>query len=585
MERRLAAIVAADVVGYSRLIEQDEESTLAALRERRRHILNPLVAQHHGRIVKVMGDGALIEFASAVNAVACAVELQKQMAAANIGVADDRHIVLRVGVNLGDVVVEGGDLYGDGVVVASRLEALAGPGDVWIAANVRDQIDKKLAVNLQDLGPRELKNMAQPVHVYRIDIGAPSAKIKSGAGVLSKPSIAVLPFVNMSGDQEQQYFSDGITEDIITELSRFRSFLVISRPSSFTYQGRAVSVQAVGQELGVRYVVEGSVRKVGSRVRVTVQLIDAESGNHLWAERYDRDFADIFSVQDEVTQNIVASLAGRVDEAGGERALRNSAHNLSQYDLLLQGKYFLNRGSKDDIRRARELFQKVLERDASNSPAYVGLAWTYLRESGSDWAGASASRAFDHARMAVDLDDHNSQAHLILAWAYLRTRSNFDLAGSQVDKAITLNPNDCDNYCFKSWLLTVSGDPDGGIVCANEALRRNPLVTDDCLYTIGVADYLAGRHEKALSVFGKMSPSRHPDVCACMAACYAQLGRDEDARIQAEEFLRRARSEFPEYPARDVESWRAYWARNMPFKDAAQFDSFLANLCKAGFPD
>ena len=505
MERRLAAIVAADVVGYSRLIEQDEESTLAALRERRRHILNPLVAQHHGRIVKVMGDGALIEFASAVNAVACAVELQKQMAAANIGVADDRHIVLRVGVNLGDVVVEGGDLYGDGVVVASRLEALAGPGDVWIAANVRDQIDKKLAVNLQDLGPRELKNMAQPVHVYRIDIGAPSAKIKSGAGVPSKPSIAVLPFVNMSGDQEQQYFSDGITEDIITELSRFRSFLVISRPSSFTYQGRAVSVQAVGQELGVRYVVEGSVRKVGSRVRVTVQLIDAESGNHLWAERYDRDVADIFSVQDEVTQNIVASLAGRLDEAGGERALRDSAHNLSQYDLLLQGKYFLNRGAKDDIRRARELFQRVLELDASNAPAYVGLAWTDLKELRSDLSGASASRAFDHARMAVDLDDHNSQAHLILAWAYFHAQSNFDLAASQVDKAITLNPNDCENYCFKSWLLTVSGDPNGGIVCANEALRRNPLVADDCLHTIGVADYLAGRYEQALFVFGKMS--------------------------------------------------------------------------------
>jgi TolB-like protein/Flp pilus assembly protein TadD len=399
-----------------------------------------------------------------------------------------------------------------------------------------------------------------------------------------KPSIAVLPFVNMSGDPEQEYFTDGMTEDIITELSRFRSFLVISRPSSFTYRGRSVNVQAVGRELGVHYVVEGSVRKAGGRVRVTVQLIDTETGNHLWAERYDRDLADIFSIQDEVTQNIVANLAGRLDDAGAERALRKSSENVSKYDLLLKGKYFLNRGSKEDIARARELFEQAIELDPNDARAYVGLAGTYLAESRSDWTGASSRRAFDLACKAVDLDDRDSQAHLLLAWTYLRAKSNFDLAASQVDKAITLNPNDYNNYCFKGWLLTCSGDLDGGIVCTNEALRRNPLVPDECLHTIGVADYLAGRYERALSAFGKMTASHHPDVCAFMAACYAQLGREDEARLQAEEFLHRAKLEFVEYPAQNMESWRAYWMKRMPVKEAAQLDSFLGCLRRAGLP-
>lgn len=385
VQRRLAAILAADVVGYSRLMAQDEVGTLVALRARRKEVLEPLVAEHTGRIFKVVGDGVLVEFGSAVNAVQCAIGLQRAMAVANDGLPSARHIVLRIGVNLGDVMIEGGDLYGDGVNIAARLERMAEPGDILVSGTAFDYVRNKVDAAFQDLGAQALKNLDDPVRVYRIaDMPRPSVTATQTGR--DKLSIAVLPFVNMSGDSAQDYFADGMTEDIITELSRFRSLLVISRPSSFTYKGRSVSVQTVGRELGVHYVVEGSVRRAGDQVRVTVQLIDAETGGQVWAERYDRDLADIFSVQDEVTQSIVANLAGRLDEAGGERALRKSAANLTKYDLLLQGRYFLNRGSKQDILRARELFQRALELDPSDAAAHVGVAWTHVREAASDWA-------------------------------------------------------------------------------------------------------------------------------------------------------------------------------------------------------
>jgi len=313
VQRRLAAILAADVAGYSRLIERDEAGTLAALRDRRKSILQPLVAEHHGRIVKVMGDGVLVEFASVVNAVTCAVELQKSMATANVALSDDRHITLRIGINLGDVVVEGSDLYGDGVIIAARLQALAEPGDIWIAASVREQIDKKLPVSFEDLGPREIKNIARPVHVYRIGTVTLPAQITRRANAPARPSIAVLPFVNMSDGPDQEYFSDGVTEDIITELTRFRSLFVIARNSSFQYRGRDIDVRRVGRELNVDYVIEGSIRKFDDRLRITAQLVDAETGNHVWADRYDRDMQDIFTLQEELAHSIAATVGGRVE--------------------------------------------------------------------------------------------------------------------------------------------------------------------------------------------------------------------------------------------------------------------------------
>ena len=342
MGRRLVAILAADVAGYSRLMERDEAGTLEALKSRRRNILAPILTEHHGRIVKLMGDGVLVEFGSAVIAVQCAVDLQRRMDEANAGLAEDRRILLRIGINLGDVIVEGGDLYGEGVNIAARLQAMAVPGGICLSQTMVNHVSNKVEVQFEDLGERKLKNLDRPVRVYRVVgmasalegplaiPGPPAAESPTG------PSIALLPFVNLSGDTEQNYFSDGITEDIIAGLSRFRQLFVIARNSSFQYRDRTVDVRQVARELGVRFVVEGSVRKAGTHLRVTVQLVEAATGKHLWAEKFDRDLPDIFAVQDEIAHSIVASIAGRIEEADRRRALRKRAADLTAYDLLLR---------------------------------------------------------------------------------------------------------------------------------------------------------------------------------------------------------------------------------------------------------
>ena len=365
VQRRLAAILAADVVGFSRLMGADEEGTLAALKARRRDILQPMVAKHHGRVVKVMGDGVLVEFASAVSAVQCAIDLQQAMAVANHDLQDDRHIVLRVGVNLGDVMVEGSDLYGEGVNIAARLEALADPGDVLISDKVRYEVAGKLRLTFEDLGKRELKNITESVQIYRVSgtSTAPASALGKMTGP-EKPSIAVLPFTNMGSDPEQQYFSDGITEDIITELSRFRSLFVIARNSSFVFRDKTVDAKQIGRTLGAGYIVEGSVRRMGSRVRVTAQLIEAATGNHLWAERYDRDIQEIFEVQDEVVQAIVAVLPGRIEEAGARSAGRKRPESSEAYDFLLRGIELARTFDFAETEPARKMFEEAIAVDA-----------------------------------------------------------------------------------------------------------------------------------------------------------------------------------------------------------------------------
>jgi len=361
MERRLAAILAADVVGYSRLIENDEVGTLAALKERRTSILAQLVAEHRGRIVKVMGDGVLVEFASAVNAVACAAELQKRMAAARDDLAEDRRIVLRIGINLGDVVVEGGDLYGDGVIIAVRLQAMADPGGICVSGAVHDQVGNKLPLAFEDLGPCEVKNIAKPVQVFHVQFGSDSARRPAERPASqTRPSIAVLPFANMSGDEDKQYFSDGITEDIITELSRFRSLFVIARNSSFQYRDKPVDMRRVGRELGVQYLVEGSIRHSGERLRVTAQLIEADTSNHIWAERYDRDARDIFDLQEELAHAVAATVGGRIDVAGRERSARISPAGFKAYDLHLRAKASYLTFTKSSNKKARILAREAM---------------------------------------------------------------------------------------------------------------------------------------------------------------------------------------------------------------------------------
>jgi TolB-like protein/class 3 adenylate cyclase len=376
-QRRLAAILAADVVGYSRLMEKDETGTLTALRQRHGGILEPLVAQHEGRVVKLMGDGVLVEFASAVNAVQCAIELQKRMAEANSELSDQQAIILRVGVNLGDVVIDGLDIQGDGVNVAARLEALADPGGICISGSVFEQVERHISVACDDLGDRTLKNISRPIRVYRLTgTGAVRGNLESPAP--TKPSIAVLPFANMSGDPEQEFFVDGLTEDIITSLSRISALWVIARTSTFTYKGKPTDVKRIGQDLGVRYVMEGSVRRAGERLRVTAQLIDAATGHHVWAERYDRPLADLFDIQDEITRSVVASTETQVLLAELQAVESRPSTDLRSRDLVTRAWARTYDLTPEAIAEASELVEQAIRIDPSNPTAHRTRALIFL---------------------------------------------------------------------------------------------------------------------------------------------------------------------------------------------------------------
>jgi adenylate cyclase len=587
LERRLCAILAADVVGYSRLMELDEAGTLAELKRRRKEILDPLVAEHRGRVVKVMGDGVLVEFGSAVHAVACAIAVQKGMAEANAAAPHRPGIVLRIGVNLCDAIVEGTDLYGEGVNVAARLQALTEPGGILVSGTAYDHVRNKVEAEFEELGPQSLKNLRDPVRVYRVAGGLPAPAPRRAADPSEeKPSIAVLPFANLSGDPEQAYFSDGITEDIVTGLSHFRQLFVVSRNSSFQYRDKQADLRRVADALGVRFIVEGSVRKSGNTLRVTAQLIDAASGSHLWAQRFDRELTDIFAVQDEITRTIVASLAGQVEEADRRRALRKSGSDLTAYDLLLRGKHRLERGSMEDVLAARGIFERVLEIDPDYAPGYVELAETYFYEAISDWSGApeaAVEKLFELGHEAARLDPQDSRARLCLAFGYLRIKGNLEAAKAQVEEAIALNPNDLDNYCLKGFLSTYMGELEDVLWCTSQAIRRAPNMPEKCLHSRVMAEYLLGRYADAIATFARMS--RPPiELIGWVAACYAELGRDSEARAAAQQFRDRARTEKPGLATDDPAAWTAYWARRFPARDRASVERLLEGLRKAGFP-
>ena len=388
--RRLAAILAADVAGYSRLIGADEGGTLERLKALRREILDPKIAEHRGRLVKTSGDGLLVDFASAVEAVRCAVAIQAGMADRNRGAPDEARIEFRIGINLGDIIIEDGDIYGDGVNIAARLEGLAEPGAIFVSRAVRDSVRDKLGIELEDLGEKPVKNIARPVRVFRI--GRANGKARTAApAVPDKPSIAVLPFANMSGDAEQEYFSDGISEDLITDLSKVQALFVIARNSSFTYKGRAVKVQEIGRELGVRFVLEGSIRKAGNRVRITAQLVDAQSGGHLWADRFDRELTDIFATQDEVVHKIVEALAVKLSRVEEQDLKRGGTKNLEAYESWLRARQLLGFGTRETIAEAKALHRRALELDPNFTAPHVGLAF------------ASVSR--DHKQVWVRVAD------------------------------------------------------------------------------------------------------------------------------------------------------------------------------------
>ena len=579
MERKLAAILAADVVGYSRLMAADEVGTLAVLKAHRKEVIDPKIAAYRGRIVKLMGDGALVEFASAVDAVQCAVDIQRALAERNTDVPDERRMDIRIGVNLGDVIVEGDDLYGEGVNVAARLQELAEAGGICLSADVHRQVEGKVDVAFDDAGAHEVKNLPRPIRMWRWReaapaVGATSAAAKEALALPDKPSIAVLAFDNISRDPEQEYFADGITEDIITALSRFRSLFVIARNSSFAYKGRAVKVQEVGQDLGVQYVLEGSVRKAGSRVRITAQLVDAASGNHVWAERYDRDMEDIFAVQDEVTQTIVATLVGRLEAADLERAKRKARDNLAAYDYLLRGNDYHHRGTKEDNAQALRMLEKAIELDPEYAPAHAALACTI----GQAWVRGYlpepeklSQRCFETAQKARSLDDDDSECHRILAAIHL-IRGQHDQAEFHLDKALSLNPNDDRLVAQRGELLTLLGRPEEGLEWIERAARLNPYHPDGRAGDLGQALHAACRYEEAVRTFRRIAAPHHGHH-AYLAACYARLGRDEEAKTHAAEVLELK----PDFSVDE-------YLNTVPYKERSDREHHRQGLIKAGLP-
>lgn len=542
--RRLAAIMAADIVGYSRLIEQDEAGTLDAIKRLRREVIDPLLTKRDGRIVKLMGDGAVVEFGSVVDAVSCAVAMQKAVAERQAEVPPECRIVFRIGINLGDVVVEGDDLLGDGVNVAARLERLCEPGSVLVSGTTYDHLQGKVECGFEYAGERQLKNIARPVRVYRVaaDGMAPTSGLVAAP---SKPVVAVLPLENMSGDPEQAYFSDGISEDIITELARFRELMVIARNSSFAFRGKHVDVREVGRVLGAGYVVEGSVRRARERVRVTAQLIDAITGTHLWAERYDRPLEDVFAIQDEIARGIVATVAARVLEDSEAAARRRPPQDIRAYDLFLQGLRLSDVFTAGAQAQARDFFERARELDPNFARAYTGLAFNYLNRTMDAGVGvplvqdANRKEARRLAERALSLDPNDARVHHALGYICLTWRE-FDRAMRHLDLARTMNPNDATIQIVWAWAQACVGEPERGLPAAELAMRLNPQPPRFYEHYLSRILFLAGRHEEAATLLERLTaeaPLEHPRDLAWRAAACGHLGREDEASRCARWFL------------------------------------------------
>ena len=573
-QRRLVAILAADVVGYSRMMGEDEAGTLAALKHRRREVLAPLVSQHGGRIFKLMGDGVLVEFPSVVDAVQCAVDVQKGMGTENAALPANKQVLLRIGINLGDVMVEGSDLYGDGVNLAARLEGLAEPGGICLSDTAHHHVAPKLPLDYHDLGEQRVKNFDKPVRVYSVGPAAVSARSDERAPAHEKPAIVVLPFANMSGDPEQEFFADGLTEDILTELSRFRDLLVISRSTSSRYKGKPVEVKKIARELAVQYLLEGSVRKVGNRVRITVQLIDAEADRHIWADKYDRDLADIFAIQDEVTSSVVATLPGRVEVATRERSANKPTENMAAYECVLAGKLLHHRSTKEDNAAALKMLERAIKLDPKYAHAHAWLACTL----GQAWVNgfctdrdAAWNRVLEELQTAHALDNNDSDVHRILAAVNL-TRNDFDQASYHQERALALNPNDDLIVVQQGEVLTWLGRPEEGIDWIKKAMRLNPYHPERFWNHLGRAYFVARRYAEAIEAFKRITAPDHTHH-AFLAAAQAQMGNEAEARRYAGEVLSRK-------PDFTVESYLA----TVHYRRQEDLEHHRESLLKAGLP-
>ena len=584
MERRLAAIMATDVVGYSRLIRADEEGTIVALQALRADLIDPKIAEHHGRIVKLMGDGMLVEFASVVDAVNAAVETQQAVTERNSDVPADRRIELRIGINLGDVVIDGDDIQGDGVNVAARLEGIAEPGGICLSGMVYESVRDRIDVPFEDLGEQEIKNIDRPVRVWRWSptTRQPTSQLPSDrepSPVLDRPSIAVLPFENMSGDPEQEYFADGLVEDIITALSRIKAFFVIARNSSFTYKGVSVDIQRVGQELGVRYVLEGSVRRSGQRLRVTAQLIDATTGEHVWAERYDRELSDIFDVQDEITRNVVATTQTQVQLSEGSLFGHVEKPSLPIWALVSRSWKLMYELTSDSLSEAISLAEEAVALDPNSGRAHQALAvnlwhlnWMGFAKDG----GATFARGRKIAERAARLNDDDEYTHWILGLIQMEN-GEYDKAIAELERAIEINPNCSLAYGSLATVLNFAGRPEDALGNNEIAIRSNPRDPSIFFRYSGLAwsNYLLKRLEIATE-WAKKSIQHKPgwfQSHVVLVASLVELERLDVAKEALGDYLR----QFPNSSLAEI--------TELPFRMPEHRARLLDALRKIGLPE
>jgi len=582
VRRRLAAVLAADVVGYARLMGADEVATRAQFNAHLSERIRPKIAAHHGRIVKAMGDGLLVEFSSVVEAVRCAIGLQSAMAAGNADTPEPRRMAFRIGVNLGDVIVEGDDIHGDGVNVAARLETLAEPGGVVVSGTVYEHVRSKVDFELDDLGPRQVKNIAEPVHAFRVrprGSEAPGLAATLGDRAAPRPSadtssIAVLPFDNISGDPEQEYFADGISEDLITDLTKIAGLFVVARNSSFAFKAKSPDVTEVGRRLGVRHVLEGSVRRAGNKVRINAQLIDAATGGHLWAERYDGNLEDIFALQDDITAKIVSALEVHLTPADRESTGRKPTRNAEAYDLYLKGRseYYLY--TPDHLAKARKYFEKAIAIDPNYAEAYAQLSYCHTAHYVFAWPGADETLepAIALAERAVALDDKSPVAHARLGWiqGYL---GQFDRAVANFEKAIRLNPRNAEAFFAFGETMNRGGDPARALPLLEKAFGIDTIVPPTWDFAKGHALLLLRRYDAAVAVFLEVI-GRVPGFVPArvqLARAYGEIGRIAEAK-SAIEVVRKIS---PSFTMRNA-------TRMFPYPDAENRRRLLDGLREAG---
>jgi len=582
--RKLAAILSADAVGYSRLMGRDEETTVRTITEYRR-LMEEVIKRNRGRVVDSPGDNLLAEFPSVIDALGGAVEVQKELHSRNRERLSRQRMDFRIGINLGDVITQGGRLYGDGVNIAARLEGLAEPGGVSISGPVHDQVEGKIDLRFEFQGEQQVKNITKPVRVYRVVMDSASSSRGQETGDLAgdqaftlpdKPSIAVLPFLNMSNDPEQDYLADGMSENIITSLSKIPQLFVIARNSAFTYKGRAVKVQQIGRELGVGYVLEGSVRRAGQRVRITAQLIEADTGHHLWAERYDRELKDIFDLQDEITVRIMREMQVKLTE--GEQAcewLRRGPENLEAYERGLRGMELFRRFSPEDNFQARRLFEEGIALDRQSPGNYVMLAWTHVVDvlNGSSESPVRAvEQAAELAKTALALDESQADAHSLLGYIHLLKRK-FESAVEEGEKAVALNPNGADAHVWLAMILTSAGRSGEAIRLLTKAMRLNPFPPNWYHSCLGNAYLMAGRNEEAVEAYGRALEKSPGYLIARLglAASLWRLGRVEEAGKAVKEVYHLE-------PRFSLEQFAA----TTPFKNRADLELMVDSLRKAG---